>query len=63
MISLASNGQAPVVIFPCDDPGPTRVPLLCIPPAIMLYVIPQCSELTVTIAILPVMGALPEITE
>ena len=51
---LAANGQTSVVIFPLDDPGPTRVPLLSIPPAITLYVTPQCSELTVIIAILPV---------
>ena len=61
--SLAANGQAPVVIFPYDDPGPTRVPLVSIPHATILYATPQCSELTVTIAISPVMGAVPEMTD
>ena len=60
--SLSVNVHTPVVILPYDDPGPTRVPLLCIPPAVMLYVTPQCSELTVTIAIPLLIGALPEMT-
>ena len=62
MASLAAIGHRPVVIAPLGDAGPTRVPLLCIPSAIMLYVTPQSNELTVTIATPLMMGALPEMT-
>ena len=44
-------GHTPVVIFLKGDLGPAIVSLLYIPCAVMLYVTPQCSELTVTIAI------------
>ena len=54
-------GHTPVVIFLKGDLGPAIVSLLYIPCAVMLYVTPQCSELTVTIAILLMIGALPEI--
>ena len=62
MASLAAIGHRPVVIAPLRDPGPSRVPLLCIPSAIMLYVTPQCNELIVTIATPLMMEALPEMT-
>ena len=55
---LVLLGYTPVVIFLKDDP---IVPLLYIPCAVTLYTIPQCSELTVTIAIPLMIGALPEI--
>ena len=47
------------LIFLRNNLGPTAVSL-SIPPAEMVYVTPHSSPLTVTIAILLVIGALPE---
>ena len=62
MASLPVTEHRPVVIAPLGDPGPTRVPLLCIPSAVVLYVTPQCSELIITIATPLMMEALPKMT-
>ena len=56
MHSLVITGHGTVVMFPWDDLGPTKSPL-SVPPAMIVYVTPHCSPLTVTVAILLIVGA------
>ena len=53
------TGQVPVVMLPWDELGPTKSPL-SVPPAMIVYVTPHCSPLTVTVAdwLLLVIGAI-----
>ena len=48
-------------MFPWDDLGPTKSPL-SVPPAMIVYVTPHCSPLTVTVTIALVIGPVPFIT-
>ena len=53
-------GHGPVVTVPWDDLGPTKSPL-SVPPAMIVYVTPHSSPLTVTVAVPLVIGELPDI--
>ena len=54
------TGQVPAVMLPCDELGPTKSPSR-VPPTMIVYVTPQCSPLTVTVADWLVIGAIPVI--
>ena len=57
--SLAITGHGPAVTFSWGDFSPTSVPFN-VPSAVILYVTPHCRSLIVTVAILLVIGAVPE---
>ena len=58
-VDVILGGQGPAVIVPWDDLGPTNCPL-SVPPAVIVYVTPQANPLSVTVAIVLVIGAIPE---
>ena len=58
--SLLVNGHGLAVTFPWGILGPTKFPL-SVPPAIIVYVTPHSTPLTVTIAIPLIAAAVPEI--
>ena len=58
-VVVIPGGQEPAVIVPRDDLGPTKPPL-SVPPAMIVYVTPHASPLSVTVDIPLVIGAVPK---
>ena len=59
VVVVIPGGQGPAVVVPRDDLGPTKSPL-SLPPAMIVYVTPHASPLTVTVDIPLVIGAVSE---